>query len=190
MLAPTRLFWQNYDDADIELPRCGWSNEQWEKMFIETWVPETQALWRWCKNEQNVQTPAHFDNVKDKIFRFACMSQTYCVQLRAYYISKGNNIQLTSHEIWESLTISRKATTECRYWKSGSKTKVMRRICFVGSKWNRVSNNQHVNNFINRYLAKYKSYDETSYFRRTDHVLPQNKYIFEYDTQNFVGQKG
>ena len=149
MLAPTHLYWESYPGAHEDLPRCGWSNEQWEKLFMDTWPSATQCLWQWSKVEENIKTTADDDTCNDKMFRFACMSQKYCVKLRGYYISKGNKIELTSHEIWESLTLSRKATTECQNWKSGSTQKVMQRISYLGNKWNRISSNNKINNCIN-----------------------------------------
>lgn len=185
MFAPTRLYWESYPDAEKDLPRCGWSNEQWEKLFVDTWIPEMQRLWQWCKSEENIMTASHDMSCNDKIFRFACMSQKYCVKLRGYYLSKGNKIELTSHEIWESLLLSRTATTECQNWKSGSTNKIMQRVCYLVCKWNRISSNNKINNYINGYIGKYKNFDETSVFHRTTKILPQNQYIFNYDTTEF-----
>ena len=185
MLAPTTLFWEVNEDLCKDYPRCGWSNEQWETLFMESWVKDTKQLWAWASQEQNVQTAKHDNTDNDKIFRYATMTAQFCVKLRSYYLSKGNNLKLTSHELWESLSLARTGTVECKNWKSGSKTKVLSRLCFIIGQWNRVSVNSSINNYINRYLCKYKTTDVTHSLLRNSEPMPQNEYIFKFDTSGF-----
>ena len=181
MLAPTSLYWEIYPDSELEYPRCGWSYNQWVKFMEETFIPPTKRLWQWASDSNKVKTQMHDDTDQDKIFRFATMTPEYCVKLRSFALSKGLNITITGHEIWESLAIARKATDECKQWKSGSKTKVLTRVCYIVGKWNRHSVNSTVNNYINKYLNQYYDSEEKDFYSSLPSTMIGVDHIYDTD---------
>ena len=183
MFAPTTLFWELPKDSAQDYVRCGWSYEQWVQFCMETTLPETKKLWKWADSGK-VQTQVHDDTTADKIFRFVCMSQEFCIKLRTFALSKGQTISLTGFELWESLTLARTAVEETRMWKTATKEKVMRRVCFVVGRWNRYCVSESVNNYVNRYMATYKPEEKESYTFSLPANMPTPDTIFQTDITN------
>ena len=184
MFAPTTLFWELPTDlGDQDYSRCGWSYEQWVNFIMEVTLPDTQRLWQWA-NSDKVQTQFGDDTTNDKIFRFATMSQEFCIKIRSFALSKGITFSLSGFELWESLALARTAVKECRLWKSGTKDKVLARVCYIVGKWNRVCVNKTVNDYINKYLAKYKTDECKQQMVIYSSDIPTTQSIFKTDCKS------
>ena len=153
MFSASVLYWDVPEDRKTKYSRCGWSVKQWEDFVMSVATPETKSLWQWVKGDI-VKTRTGDDTSKDKIFRFATMTQAFAIKLRTFALSKGHSINLTGFELWESLTLARTAVNETKFWKTGSNQKVMNRVCFIVSKWNTSCASESGKNAMNRFMSK------------------------------------